>query len=75
MWNHNRKKVSINDLKKGETAVITKCDNRRLLEHGFTPGTHILIYSKIPFMTCVGIRGTVLVCRKTDCAKVEVKKM
>ena len=75
VWDLAGNEMSINDLKLGDTAIISKCDTHRLIEHGFTVGTQVTIYSKTSHITCINLRGTILACRKSDCAGIEVEKL
>jgi Fe2+ transport system protein FeoA len=75
MRNFFRKEMNITELKIGETAIVSKCDNLRLMEHGFTVGTQVSVYNKVSqHITCINIRGTVLACRNYECQEIEVEK-
>lgn len=63
---------NITDLLEGEVAVVSDCTCHRLLEHGFVPGTRIIIYKKFSEITSVYLRGAVIAARNNDYQKVTV---
>jgi Fe2+ transport system protein FeoA len=65
--------MNITELLEGENAIIDSCNHRRLMEQGFTDNTPVHIYMKLPSMTCVYIRGTIIACRNKDLEDISVK--
>ena len=66
---------TIIDLIEGEKAIVVDCGNWRLLEHGFIPGTKVVIYKKFFGLTSVYLRGAVIACRNKDYEKVTVNEL
>jgi len=65
--------MNIDEIKEGKTVVITKCDDLRLLENGFVPGTKLQIYRKVYGIISVTIRGTIIALRKDEYEKITVE--
>ncbi|PJC45519.1 hypothetical protein CO037_01060 [Candidatus Pacearchaeota archaeon CG_4_9_14_0_2_um_filter_30_8] len=65
-------KKSIKDLIEGEKAIISSCEDRKLLENGFVEGTPIEVYKKIYGITCVYIRGAIVAARDKEYEKVNI---
>jgi Fe2+ transport system protein FeoA len=64
--------MKINNLNEKETAVIKECNNKHLLQHGFTPNTNIYVYKKFSNIMCFLIRGAIIAVRNSDCESIEV---
>lgn len=64
--------MKINQMIEAESYVITNCDDMRLLENGFIPGTEIYIYRQVYGIISVAIRGTIIALRKEEYNKISV---
>ena len=67
--------MNINNLKQGEWGRVVDCPDSRLLEHGCTPGTEILLYNSNSHIICISFRGVILACRRAYLSKLEVEKL
>jgi Fe2+ transport system protein FeoA len=64
--------MSIDKMIENESYIITNCDDMRLLENGFIPGTEIQIYRIVYGIISIAIRGTIIALRKEEYDKILV---
>lgn len=74
-----KKQISLNHLKIGKTAIVTKLDTigpmrRRMLDLGIINGTKIKAIYQSPLKdpTAYFVRGTVIALRKEDAQQIQV---
>ncbi len=67
--------MNINKLTQGEWGRVVECSDSRLLEHGCTPGTEILLYNKRSHIICICIRGAILACRQAELQYLDIEKL
>ena len=65
----------ITDLVEGESGLVINCENSRLLEHGFVPGTFVKVYKKVSETTSVYLRGAIIAARDKNYELVFVEKI
>jgi Fe2+ transport system protein FeoA len=65
--------MTIDRMKESYVATITNCDDIRLLENGFIPGTQIQIYRKVYGIISIAVRGTIIALRKEEYDKIIVE--
>jgi Fe2+ transport system protein FeoA len=65
--------MKIDEMKEADVAVIIDCDDSRLLENGFIPGTKIQLYRKVYGIISIAVRGTIIALRKDEYDKIIVE--